>query len=122
MIARVLVIDDDVALAETIAETLADEGYDPLVRTSGEDGLQALRHERVDLVIVDHHLGGMTGADFTRASRSSAPDIPVIGISGRFGTEQALMAAGACCFIQKPFDRAHLAHALRWVREVYLGD
>ncbi len=117
---RILVVEDDHLLAATIAEDLSDQGLAPIVCATAEEAIAALERERVALAIVDHHLGdGVTGAEFTRRSRERAPGVPVIGISGRLGTEQALTSAGVCCFIQKPFGSARLKQAVRWALDVY---
>src|ERR1044072_4292139 len=75
MKARVLVVDDDPALAEMLAIVLRGEGFDTAVVADGTRALPALRELRPDLVLLDLMLPGMNGIDVCKAIRGG-PGVP----------------------------------------------
>jgi CheY-like chemotaxis protein len=77
---RVLVIDDETAVRDALADTLADDGHSVIQAASGKDGLARLAEgARVDVVITDLGMPDMTGWDVARAVRAQRPGL-VIGL------------------------------------------
>jgi CheY-like chemotaxis protein len=114
---RVLVVDDSAPIRSLLAQSLRAQGF---TVDEAETGPVALRlvFERVPSVaIVDQWMPGMTGAELIRLIRASPNPavraIPIIGLSGRPGSERDLMRAGAITFLAKPFGEADLRAALR---------
>ncbi len=102
-------------MAEMLAKTIEAEGYTALTASSGEAGLETLPRERVDLVLTDLRLPGMSGLDLLRALKAKRPLMPVIMMTA-FGTvETAVEAvkAGAYDFLLKPFDTSHMLVLVR---------
>jgi two-component system response regulator HydG len=107
---RVLVIDDDKALAETIAESLERRGHDCSVCTSGKSGIAKLERESFDVVLTDLRMGDLGGLEVVKRSREVLPDAEVFVITG-FGdvkTAVEAMKLGASHYLQKPIDLAEL--------------
>ncbi|MGC3997362.1 MAG: response regulator [Anaeromyxobacter sp.] len=120
---RVLVVEDEELLREMIADAIEQAGMAPVCAASGEAAVRIAQQEELGVAVVDHRLSGITGAEFIRwVKESPAPhlqQLPLIGVSGHLGTEQEMLACGACCFIQKPLEVPTLLKAIRWALEVY---
>src|SRR5687767_1835051 len=111
---HLLIVDDESALRETIAERLADHGFDVEQVSSGEDALQRLAEFAFDVLITDLRLPGVDGRRVLDAALDRYPDIIAIVITG-FGTVKDAVDAikqGAADFITKPFQFDALLHVL----------
>jgi two-component system response regulator HydG len=107
---RVLVIDDDKSLAETIAESLERRGHACTVATSGKAGVARVEQEPFDVVLTDLKMADLGGLDVVRRCREVLPDAEVFVITG-FGdvkTAVEAMKLGASHYLQKPIDLAEL--------------
>lgn len=106
----VLVVEDKKAMADMLAKTLAAEGYSAVTASSAEEGLEKALRERVDLVLTDLKLPGMTGLEMLRLLKEKRPFLPVIMMTAFGSIETAVEAvkAGAYDFLTKPFDTSHL--------------
>lgn len=102
----VLVIDDEAAIRKTLKEILSFEGYSILEAVDGEDGLKTLSANKVDVVLCDIKMPKSDGIEFLQHAVKSAPDVPVIMISGHGTIETAVEAVkkGAYDYISKPPD------------------
>ncbi len=69
----VLIVDDNVELAENITEILEIDGHITAVATSAEEGLASARERQPDVVVTDYRLPGMKGPDFVKRLRASLP-------------------------------------------------
>ena len=106
MRAKILVVDDDVALCETLKEGLTPKGFDVVTAHTTAEALEA--HERYDIqtVVTDLQLGEEDGLELCRRLNELAPELPVVVITA-FGSMDAAIAAirtGAYDFINKPID------------------
>jgi two-component system nitrogen regulation response regulator NtrX len=101
---RILVIDDEKAIRETLSENLSDEGYGVTAVASGEEGLRRLQEERWDLVLLDVWLKDRDGLSVLEAAEGRVRDVPVVMISGHASIETAVKAVrlGAYDFLEKP--------------------
>jgi two-component system nitrogen regulation response regulator NtrX len=104
--ARILIIDDEKNILITLSRAFSIEGYDSTVAGTGEIGLEKLRTERVDLVLLDVRLPGSDGIETLKKIRSGHPEIPVIMMSGHGTIETAVQATrlGAVDFLEKPLS------------------
>ena len=112
---KILVIDDDVLVRDTIVRILERKGYQVLVAGDGARGLRIFRSERPDLVITDIIMPEKEGLETIREIRGESPDAKIIAISGgaRIGNMDFLDVAGklgASEIIPKPFDPAELVN------------
>ena len=103
---RVLVIDDERAIRETLSQILADEGYAVTAIESGEEGLRRLREENYDVAFLDVWLRDRDGLSVLEAADGRLAEIPVVMISGHASVETAVRAVrlGAYDFLEKPLS------------------
>jgi len=121
--ARILVIDDDRDVCDSIARLLERDGYEVLTAYDGTIGLEVCRKQLPDVVLTDIIMPGQHGVDVIRVLRKEFPSIGIIAISGGGNAAiagyqpgaiktAAYMAAaetaGADLCLTKPFERAEL--------------
>lgn len=101
---KILIIDDEASIRESLAGILSDEGFSPLFAEDAETGLSMLEAGRVDLVLLDIWMPGMDGMEALERIKELYPHLPVIMISGHGSIETAVQATkmGAYDFIEKP--------------------
>lgn len=113
---RILVVDDNHLIRRLLDLILEGAGYVPVEAESGAEALALAVETFPDLCIVDEAMPGMRGSDLIRALRRSADPriaaMPVIGISGRTGAAQELLAAGATTFVPKPVQEPAILSAV----------
>jgi two-component system NtrC family response regulator len=108
--ATILIVDDDAALRESLAETLTDLGHTPRLASSGRDGLAALSDE-IDAVLLDLRMpGGLDGIDVLRRIRSQQDPPPVVVLTAFASAENTIeaMRLGAFDHLTKPIGRGEL--------------
>ncbi len=106
----ILVVDDERNQREILGAILKAEGYGPLLAGSGEEALQVMEREGVDLVLTDLVMPGMTGEELIDAVQARNPGIPIL-LTSAYGTIQTAVDAmkkGAYYYFEKPVDRARL--------------
>jgi two-component system nitrogen regulation response regulator NtrX len=103
---RILVIDDERSIRETLSEILTDEGYAVTAVESGEDGLRRSLEETFDLVFLDVWLRDRDGLSLLEAADGRLSEVPVVMISGHANVETAVRAVrlGAYDFLEKPLS------------------
>jgi DNA-binding NtrC family response regulator len=113
-VSRILVVDDDAAVAFALERFLGAEGHSVAVRASAEEGLAAVRHERFDLVLLDLRLPGMSGQTALGELRKAHPALPVVVLTAHGSAETAMdaLAAGAFDHLTKPVELAELRRVL----------
>ena len=106
----VLVIDDEIAIRETLEQILSYEGYHVKKAGSGLDGLAAVASSAPDIILLDIKMPGMDGFEVLERLSADGHDMPVIVISGHGNIETAVEAVrkGAYDFLEKPLDRSRL--------------
>lgn len=120
---RVLLIDDDALVRETLAETLACEGIEVDGLASAEDALILLGAGQVpDVLVADVDLGaGLSGVDLADIARERHPDVEVVLISGSTRLPRQLGPGRRERFLEKPFAPATLAEIIRRVAGTAAG-
>lgn len=115
--ATVLVADDEKNVRLTVAEALASEGVRILTAVSGEDALQRLADEDVDVLLLDLAMPGVDGIEVLREVVRAAQDVAVVVISAHGTVARAVeaMKLGAMEFLEKPFSPEELRQAVRQV-------
>lgn len=104
--AKVLIIEDEETLAVNLAEKMRSEGFNVLISNNGEDGLEKVKNEHPDLIILDIMLPGLDGLSLCRIVRRdvATAHIPIIMLTAR-GTEVDKIVAlesGADDYVVKP--------------------
>jgi two-component system, NtrC family, response regulator HydG len=108
---RVMVVDDDLALAETVRDGLVDRGYDAFAVGSGKDAVRRISEGDFDALVTDLRMPGADGLDLLALSRQAAPDRPVIVMTAFSAVETAIesIRRGAYHYLTKPFKADELA-------------
>jgi DNA-binding response OmpR family regulator len=103
---RVLVIDDEPMLRETLGQVLTDEGYDVDLAVDGETALERVRAARPDAILLDLMMPGMNGRQFLQALRNepTCAHVPVMIMTAVHGLEVNLATLGASEVVEKPFN------------------
>ena len=103
---RVLVVDDDEAHAETVAEVLEARDYDVVVAHGGRQAQEILRREEFDVVLTDLLMADVDGLGVLAASKAEQPEAEVVILTGHNSIETAVaaMQAGAATYLTKPLD------------------
>ncbi|MEE9555000.1 MAG: sigma-54 dependent transcriptional regulator [candidate division Zixibacteria bacterium] len=112
--AQILIIEDEVLLAKSLARSLMGKGHECLIAASAEDGLKMLEQLPADVVLVDLQLPGISGFEAMKKIRQRDPDTAVIVVTA-FGTMASAveaMRSGASDFLRKPLDTEELALAV----------
>jgi two-component system response regulator HydG len=111
MSARVLVVDDQVDMAETLAEGLADRGYSSVACSSSRDAARRIAAERFDALVTDLRMPEVDGIGLLELSRKLVPERPVIVMTAYGAVETAVDAIrrGAYHYLTKPFALDELA-------------
>jgi DNA-binding response OmpR family regulator len=108
--ARLLVIEDEPALACGLADALRARGFDVDVESDGEGGLQAALANRADLILLDVMLPKVNGYEICRMVREQGIDVPILMLTAKGQEEDIVLGLnlGADDYIVKPFRLAEL--------------
>jgi signal transduction histidine kinase len=139
---RVLVVDDDAGMRETLQDILATEGIASVTAATGSAAIIAFEQTRIAVALIDQRLPDIAGTDLAQELKSRDPDVPVLMLTGYASAETAMAAVGrADGFLVKPVHpdlvlaavhqglnarslrqrNAELVHQLQQTNEV-LGD
>ena len=112
---RLLLVEDDEVFLRPLLRTLELKGYEVLPVPSGEDALEAIKAEDVDVVLTDRRLPGMDGVEVVRHIKADHPDIAVVVMTAYGTIESAVeaMRLGAEDYLVKPFEAAELLLVIR---------
>src|SRR5262245_2107428 len=103
---RILVIDDEVGIRDSMRRTLEYQGYQFIGAASGQEGLALIDRDPPDLVFLDIKMPGMDGLEVLDQIKAKHPEVPVVMVSGHGTAQNAFEARdkGASGFIEKPFS------------------
>jgi DNA-binding NtrC family response regulator len=131
---KILVVDDEPILRDSLEVALKTSGYEVLTARTGEEGLERFKKENPDLILLDHWLPGINGDEVLRRIKDEDPEIPIIIMTAQGSIEMAvnLMKMGAFDFLVKPFEldqmedlikkgleRVRLKKEVEWLRAQY---
>jgi two-component system NtrC family response regulator len=111
----ILVIDDEPVLQDVLGSLLTGDGYEYLQATTAADGMQILREEEVDVVLLDLMLPDRSGLDLLPDIKEFDPHLPVVVITAYSSVESAIeaMRRGAFHYVPKPFNNEEVLHLVR---------
>src|SRR5919205_448041 len=107
---QLLVVEDNPSTLKMLAFLLRDEGYTVHAASNGTKGLELLRNEPIDLLVLDVMLPDISGLQVCRQIRNEGMTLPVLVISalGRRDDKLAALNEGADDYMTKPFDPAEV--------------
>lgn len=111
---RVLVVDDDLALAEMLGIVLRGEGFEPIFCADGSEAIGVFRNSRPDIVLLDLMLPGRDGIEVCRAIRAES-GTPIVMLTAKSDTIDIVVGleSGADDYIVKPFKPKELVARIR---------
>jgi len=114
MTSRILVVDDDTALAEMIGIVLRTEGFDPVFCEDGAQAVDVFRSSKPDLVLLDLMLPGLDGIEVCSRIRSES-GTPIIMLTAKSDTADVVkgLESGADDYMVKPFNPKELVARIR---------
>ncbi len=114
---RVLVVDDERLIADSLAAILNRSGFDATPRYGGEDAIAFIQDECPDIVLSDVMMPHTNGVQVANASRTKCPGTRIVLISGNAATpnllEHALPDGAPFELLAKPIHPSHLLHILK---------
>src|SRR5687767_9192626 len=117
--AKVLIVDDERAILDTVEILLRGEGFEASVAQSGREALERFDEVSPDVVLTDIRMPGVTGLDILEAVRLRDPEVPVILMTAQASLQSAVKAVnqGAFYYLQKPFSNDDLIALCRRAAE-----
>jgi two-component system response regulator HydG len=108
---RVLLVDDELAMAEMLADGLSDRGYEAVAVASSERAAALLRDQPFDALVTDLRMPRVDGLELLAAARRLAPELPVIVMTAYGAVDSAIesIRRGASHYLTKPFKLDELA-------------
>jgi two-component system response regulator HydG len=108
---RVLVVDDELSMAETVADALDDRGFEAIAIGSSKEAARRLADEPIDALVTDLRMPGLDGFALLSASKKSDPLRPVIVVTAFGAIDSAIesIRQGASHYLTKPFKLEELA-------------
>ena len=119
--ARILIVDDERHVRESLAAWFREDGYRVETAASGKEALTSLAREGADILLVDIKMPGMDGLEVQRKASEVVPDATVIIMTAYAAVETAVQAMkeGAYDYIVKPFDPEDLTRLVKKAAERY---
>lgn len=120
---KVLVVSNDHVVSSIFTRTLAREGYNVLLSSSGEEAVELLKENKVDYLISEFELPEMNGLDLLVVLKDEHPEIPVIIAleSNSSLSEDEVIAAGADSVIKKPYNNTEIIHKIITLKQLKLA-
>ena len=115
MTKKILIVDDEERVVQSISGVLEDEGFKVVTARSGEEAIGAFEREKPDVTLLDIWMPGMDGMEALKRLKWMAPDCQVIMISGHATISTAMTAVklGAFDFMEKPLSLDVLVETIR---------
>ncbi|WP_068161389.1 response regulator transcription factor [Rhodococcus phenolicus] len=112
---RILVVDDDRAVRESLRRSLSFNGYSVELATDGQDALDQLQVSRPDAMVLDVMMPRVDGLEVCRRLRSTGDDLPILVLTARDSVSERVagLDAGADDYLPKPFALEELLARLR---------
>lgn len=113
MAKKILVVDDEQSIRESLSKILRVEGYQTALAENGREAIEKVIQEHIDLMLLDLGLPVKDGWATLRWLAQATPSLPVIVITGRWKQEELAKAAGVDVLMEKPLDAPRLLQHIR---------
>jgi DNA-binding response OmpR family regulator len=112
---RILIVDDEPAVADALADAVRLQGHSPAVARSGAEGLAAIEAEVPEAVFLDLVMPGVSGVELLRKIRQRHPELPIVVVTGRAAPIDLseVRRLGVTDIVEKPWALKQLDEALR---------
>ncbi|MGO9145074.1 MAG: sigma-54-dependent transcriptional regulator [Desulfomonilia bacterium] len=112
---KILVVDDEIGIRQSLKKILEKEGFEVVTASNGEEAFKVIRGGDIDLLITDIRMAGMDGLELLKVCKSVSPYTEVIMITGYASVDTAVdsMKQGAYDYITKPFKKADILKAVQ---------
>lgn len=108
-----LVADDDDEFRQALAEVIAMDGWHVLEASDGEEAFHCAGTLRPDVLVLDHRMPRLTGAEVIRRLRDGGVNVPVVYVSAAYEISELASSAGVKCHLMKPFGIDELLALMR---------
>lgn len=113
---KILLVDDEQPVRESLSELLEEHGYFIYAKSNGKDGLAFFEahQDEIDVAVIDKNMPGLDGEQLLSALKKIRPHLPIILATGSVENEciAALEQKGASCLLIKPFEPTELLSAI----------
>lgn len=112
---KILIIDDEIHITNYLKHVFEDNGYQTVIAADGEQGYEALRRERPDLITLDLQMPKEGGTKFFQKYRKDedCKDTPIIVITGQDSPHRSLKPEKVVAILEKPFEPEDLLKLVR---------
>jgi two-component system response regulator (stage 0 sporulation protein F) len=112
---HIVIIDDEVVVAETLADAVRGQGHTVAVGRSGTEALALLAEKTADAVFVDLVMPGLSGVDLVKEIRRGNPELPIVVVTGWAGPQDLdeVRRLGVTDIVEKPWALKYVDEALR---------
>ena len=114
---HIVIIDDEIVVAETLAEAVRGQGHTAAVARSGSEGLALLAEKTPDAVFLDLVMPGLSGVELLREIRRGHPELPIVVVTGWAGPKDLdeVRRLGVTDIVEKPWALKYVDEALRTI-------
>lgn len=112
---KILVIEDEIGIANFLKQGLEEEGYEVLTASNGQSGIDLALSVDVDLILLDWMLPKVTGIDVCKTIRKTNLDVPILFLTAKDTVQETIegLQAGANDYIKKPFSFEELLERVK---------
>ncbi len=110
---RVLIVDDDASVRQSISGVLQNAGYEVLQAGDGQEALAKFNAKEIDLLLLDLNMPNKSGWDTFEGFTGKNPTLPTIIITGQSRQSEMAMAAGVGALMEKPLDVSQLLQTMQ---------
>jgi len=112
---KILIIEDEIGIANFLKQGLEEEGYEVLVAHDGRTGLDLAFHQKIDLLLLDWMLPEFSGIEVCRAIRKTDMKMPIIFLTAKDTVQETIegLKSGANDYIKKPFSFDELVERIK---------
>ncbi len=112
---KLLIVEDEIGIANFLKEGLEEEGYEVLIANDGKKGFEIFQSQKIDLVLLDWILPKMTGVEVCKSIRKTDPKVPIIFLTAKDTVQETIegLKAGANDYMKKPFSFDELVERIK---------